>query len=403
MLFNRRIPSLIQTAYYYDSIGGFLYGIFYGLTLVLIPIVARKIGSSDFQMSFLSAIPFSGALFAFLWAHYSSERRKMPFLVLVKGIGRGMLFLMFFSFHPWTFLLTVFLFYFFEFAGSSAWGGIIQDIYPGEHRGKAMGYVQAEMLLAIILFSYIGGYLLSLGERSYTYVFPLGTVFGLLSLAFFRRIKVESDKKVEKRKRQFPLSRLREIFQKDRRFFRFSSIFFLFGFANLLTLALYPIFLVDNLKISMVVAGKLAALTSLFWLISTFFWAERIDRKNPLKALCTLFLFASFTPFLYFLATNIWFVIAASVCAGIVAGGFWLAWVGYITKIAPPNDVQVYWGIQFSLMGIRGAIAPFVGVGLMHLLGIRNVFLISSITAFLGFLLMSRFFNKNKQIVARSI
>jgi DHA1 family multidrug resistance protein-like MFS transporter len=402
MLFNRRLPSLIQTAYYYDSIGGFLYGIFYGLSLSLIPIVARKIGSSNLQMGFLTTAPFIGALFAFFWAHYSSEKRKMPFLILVKGIGRGALFLMLFSFQPWMFIFTVFLFYFFEFAGSPAYGGIVQDIYPKEHRGKAMGYVQAEMLLAIILFSYIAGYLLFLGERSYTYIFSLGAIFGLLSLAFFQRIKVESDKRLEKRKRQFPLIRVREIFQKDRRYLRFSSIFFLFGFANLLPLALYPIFLVDNLKISTMIAGKLVALSSLFWLISTFFWAEHIDRKDPLKTLCILFLFASFTPFLYFLATNIWFAASAAVCVGIVSGGLWLAWVNYITKIALPRDVQVYWGIQFSLMGIRGIIAPFIGIGLMHLLGIKGVFLISSSLIFLSFLLMSYFFSKNKQIVVRS-
>ncbi|MBA7637242.1 hypothetical protein ES703_44880 [subsurface metagenome] len=151
MLFNRRIPSLVQTAYYYDSIGGFLYGIFYGLSLSLIPIVARKIGSSNFQMGFLTAIPFIGALFTFLWAHYSSEKRKMPFLVLVKGIGRGALFLMLFSLEPWMFLLTVFLFHFFELAGSPAYGGIMQDIYPREHRGKAMGYVHAEMIFSFCL------------------------------------------------------------------------------------------------------------------------------------------------------------------------------------------------------------------------------------------------------------
>lgn len=398
MLFNRRIPSIIQTVYYYDSIGGFLDGIFFGLSLCLLPIVGRKIGCSNLQMGFLSAIPFIGALFTFLWADYSSKRKKMPFLILAKGIGRGALFLMFFSSQPWMFLLTVFLFYFFEFAGMPAYGGIIQDIYPREHRGKAMGYVKAEMVLAIILFSYIAGYLLSLGERSYTYIFPLGAVFGLLSLAFFQRIKVESDKKVEKGKRQFPLTRVREIFQKDRRHLYFSSIFFIFGFGNLLPVALYPIFLVDTLKISTMIAGKLVALTSLFWLVSTIFWAEYIDRKNPLKALCILFLIASVTPFIYFLATNIWFVASAAICVGVVSGGLWLTWINYITKIAPQRDVQIYWGIQHSLMGVRGIIAPFTGIGLMHLLGIRGAFLISSVMIFLGFLLMSLFFSKNKQI-----
>jgi len=41
-------------------------------------------------------------------------------------------------------------------------------------------------------------------------------------------------------------------------------------------------------------------------------------------------------------------------------------------------------------MGIRGIVGPFVGIALMHLLGIKYAFLLASVTIFVSFLLMGR-------------
>jgi len=41
-------------------------------------------------------------------------------------------------------------------------------------------------------------------------------------------------------------------------------------------------------------------------------------------------------------------------------------------------------------MGIRGIIGPFVGIALMHLIGIKYAFLLAFVTIFVSFLLMGR-------------
>ena len=53
--------------------------------------------------------------------------------------------------------------------------------------------------------------------------------------------------------------------------------------------------------------------------------------------------------------------------------------------------MQTYQGIDFSLMGIRGATAPFLVVGLMNLVGIRTALLISFMVTLAAFFLMQWF------------
>ena len=390
MFFDRRIPAGLRTAYNYDSLGGILYGLFYGLTVAFFPIIARKLGASSGQMAFLTASSTIGALFTFFWAHYSSNRRKMPFVTRMKGIARMLLFLMVLAVNPWAFIFLVFLYWFFEMAGAPAYVGIMKEIYSEEHRGKAMGYVRVEMAMAMIFSSWLGGLLLD--RLTYRYLFPAGAVFGLLALLSFRRIRVESDQKTGfSQNKAFSLLEIGRILKRDKRFFRYAVTFFVFGFGNLMILPLCPIFLVDTLHVTNAVAGRLASLFSLCWLISYLFWGEFIDRRGPLNALWLVMLLVSFVPVLYSFASDIWFVAVATVFSGLSSGGIELVRVNYITRIAGYEQVQNYWGVDYTLMGLRGIIAPFAGVWLMHLVGMRAAFLVSFGLIFCSFVAMRRF------------
>ena len=338
-------------------------------------------------MALLSIFPFTGALFTLYWAHISGKRKKMAFVVGTKRIARVILFLMAFASKPWVFLVILFFYWFFEYAGTPAYGGIMKDIYPEEHRGKAMGYVRVELALASILSTYLCGMLLDV--VSYRLVFPLGAMVGIIAINFFRKIPIKSDESMEFSKERFSPFMIRDVWREDRRFFRYSMIFFLYGFSFLVTVPLYPIFLIDYLQISNAVAGKLASLFSIFWLVSYLFWGEYIDRKSPLKALCIIFGLSAMVPLFYFLAYDLWLVALASAFSGITAGGVELAQLNYLTRIAGKREVQKYWGINYSTMGVRGIIAPFLGVALMKLIGIRWTFFLSFFFIFIAFLLLS--------------
>jgi len=89
------------------------------------------------------------------------------------------------------------------------------------------------------------------------------------------------------------------------------------------------------------------------------------------------FFLRSFIPICYFFASSIWYIVPASIISGFIMGAGELSRVHFITNRAKSKDIPTYQGIDFTLMGLRGVIAPFLGVALMYWIGIESVFIIS--------------------------
>ena len=154
-------------------------------------------------------------------------------------------------------------------------------------------------------------------------------------------------------------------------------IFFIQGFANLMVMPLYPIFLVDYLGISNVSMGKLVSVSSFFLIFSYLFWGHYIDKKGACHSLILNFFLASFIPLCYFFASTIWYIVPASIISGFTVGAGELARVQFITNRTKSKDIPTYQGIDFTLMGLTGIIAPFLGVTLMHWIEIKSLFILS--------------------------
>jgi len=377
MFFNRRIPSFMRECYYYDSLAAIAYGIFAGLSINFFPVIARRLGASSFQMGLLTAAPFIGALFTIYWHRLSDAAiSQMGFFVKVKLLARAAILLTAVATNPWIFIIIVFINSLLEQAGSPAYVGIMKRVYSDNYRARAMGYVRTEMAIVAIFASYIGGFLLD--HFSYRYIFPIGALFGLLSIASFGKIKVNEENKTPQRKKYGVLPReILEVLKKDKIYALFLSIFFIYGFANIIVMPLYPIFLVDYLKLSNISVGKLASISSFFLILSYLFWGNWIDREGPSRSLALSFSLGSFIPLCYFFASSIWYIVPASIISGFIMGAGEIARINFITNRAKEEDIPTYQGVDFTLMGLRGVIAPFLGVALMSWIGIRSVFIIS--------------------------
>lgn len=398
MFFNRRIPSFMREAYYYDSLGIIAFAFFAGLSASFFPIIARKLGASSFQMALLTAAPFMGALFTLYWARLSHNAvSQMDLYVKIKLLARAVILFAFLAINPWIFILLVFLNSLLEQAGSPAYVRIMKEIYSDDYRGRAMGYVRMEMALAAVFTAYLGGFLLD--HFSYRYIFPLGAVFGIISVIYFGKIKVQKNNVKQKRKKRGILPReILEVFRKDKPFALFQMIFFVRGFAALMVMPLFPIFLVDYLGISNISMGKLVSLSSFFLISSYLFWGHYIDKKGSCRSLALSFFLASFIPLCYSFASSIWYIVPASIISGFTLGAGELARVHFITNRTKSKDIHTYQGIDFTLMGLRGVIAPFLGVALMYWIGMKSVFVISfcliAISSLMMFLADRYYFSK---------
>jgi len=113
------------------------------------------------------------------------------------------------------------------------------------------------------------------------------------------------------------------------------------------------------------------------WLASYVLWGEIIHRKSPLRVLPFVFAVNALAPLLYAMAKGPGLVYAASFFTGIIAGGVELGRMNYLLDLASDDKTQSYWGIDFTVMGLRGIIAPFLGIALKQWLHIRVVFFLS--------------------------
>ncbi len=390
MLFGRRFPFYAKLTYHYDSQAGLLFGLYQGAVLCFLSVVARKIGSSDFQIALITSAIFWGALFSILWAHLSSTRRKMPFFFWPVFIARGLMLFMFFVTGSFFYCFLVLLSYVLEGVGNPAYGGIMKEVYPEKKRTEAMGYVRVFVYGTMMVSTLLFGFLLDhFGKESFRFLFPLGSLFGIGAIISFRRIKIRREKVSPKHKFQ-PFILSTDPFKKRRFLFLELSVFSA-GFACAMAMPVYVILLVDCLKLSNFTVGVLTFVFSFFTLIGYYFCGRYIGKKL-LSALGISFLLVSFI-FLLYTFKSLPLLFLAAAFNGVAIAAWDLGSYNYIVGIAEKEEVQNFVGMHFTLMGVRGVIGPFVGVKLLQMMGMSNTFLVSFTLAIVGFFILLKLKN----------
>lgn len=381
-----RIPSDLRRNFLLDLSAGLLIGVFVAITGSFAPVVARRLGASPFLMAVITAAPYAGNLSTALAAYALQDKPKMPYMVWAWSISRGLFLLLFFVAAPEPFVLIIVAYWVISSLPIPGYAQVMRQIYPDAYRGRAMAYVRIAMTACITALTPVAGWLLDI--IGYRYLFPIAGIFGVLSGLIFGRI------------------RLREIISKDRRSFlsiwhpllndqdfrNYSLAFFVYGFGNLLIVPLVPIFLVDELYLNYSQVGLLGMINALFWTVFYAVWGRGIDRRGALWTLRVNFFLTLFVPLGFFLAKDIWLVAIAYVFSGITMAGVDLGWINGIMHLTSKERVGDYTALHSSLLGIRGLIAPFLGTLLMNLnwLGLRGVFLISTILIVAGWALILR-------------
>ena len=179
----------------------------------------------------------------------------------------------------------------------------------------------------------------------------------------------------------------------------FTMSFFIAGFGYLIGVPLYPLFLVDELSLSNTIIGYLGSITALSGSISFFFWGHLIDRFKPLNLLKVIMLIAVAIPFLYAISHHIYPIFFAAVISGVIMNGWDLCWYNHIIQEVKREHTPGIFGIQYSLIGIRGLTAPFIGTMLYQHIGIRLTLIISACVIMTGGALM--LFCKKKAYAAK--
>jgi len=211
------------------------------------------------------------------------------------------------------------------------------------------------------------GWILEQDHMAYRYLFPLCSVAGMFALWQLRKIPEEDPAA----RPTGSAPRFRDFFQilrSNGHFRRYQISFFVFGFAAWMFNTLLPLYLAQDLKADYR-SGALILVVINFGLpfLTSPFWGRVIDRTNLLLMRGAFNLAWSFAPLLVFLTHSVAGVIVAQLIAGFILGGSRLIWNLGVNIFAKRDEVPTYMGLHQSLTGIRGLLAPIIGLQLAEL------------------------------------
>jgi MFS family permease len=243
------------------------------------------------------------------------------------------------------------------------------------------------MVLAMLLVTPLAG--VALDRLGYRVLFPIAGAVGMLAALLFRRVRVDESTLPPQQQRS--LASVWSILGQNRRFSIYLFGFALYGLGFLMGLPLFPIVQVDRLQLSYTTIGYLGLAQSLFWLLGNLFWGRLVDSYGGIWVLRASVGVAVIVPLTYSWAFDAWTLLPAFIAHGIISAGVDLGLISSGIELADPQSVAEYSALQATIIGLRGMLAPFVGVALLRSgLPDRAVFVVGCVFILLGWLVLGR-------------
>jgi MFS family permease len=243
--------------------------------------------------------------------------------------------------------------------------------YERSTRAQATGRLQMIASLVTVVISSAVGPLLDAHPGSFTWVYLGGVAVGLVGVFFFSRVKVVGELRQRVIERQAHRGQAGSvgflaIIREDGNFRRYQVSMFTAGFANMLIEAPLVYLITREMAASYTVSIMLTMVIPFaVSLIALPIWAQYLDRVHVAQfraRQAILWIVAQlFTLVGALLGSVAWLAVGRFVM-GIARGGGSLAWQLGHNDFAKPDQLSAYMGIHVTLTGLRGAIAPFLGM-----------------------------------------
>lgn len=365
MFFANRVPPVAREAYKKDAASGMLGAVMVGLTFPFFGVIARDtLKASDFEIGLLTVSPVAGYLLSLVWANMMEGRPKMPFAVWSWVAGRVLFLLAALVVTPGWFVAMVAAFWLLASMSGPAYAALMKEMYPDSDRAKIMGYARVCTLGVLAIVTVIAGPLLK--GYNYRWIFPVAALFGLAAAWSFNRIPTARE--TTGSRSSFPAfmwSSVR-ILAEDGGFRWFCGGIFVSGFANFMAAPLFTIYQVDVLHVDTRWAAAYSVVAQVVSMFGYVYWGSYIDRRSSHRAVALSALMLGLIPLAYAGATEAWMLLPVMVLGGFVGSAIELAYANGILEYAPPERITHYQAVFASLMGVRGLIAPFLGVALKN-------------------------------------
>ena len=255
-----------------------------------------------------------------------------------------------------------------------------------------MSVTRVAMALPMLALGPVAGWLLD--SAGYRVLFPLAGLVGMLGALIFSRLRVD-ETALQVRVSGAPTG-LRRLFAQDRRFTLYLVGVLLFGLGSLIPVAIVPIVQVDRLRLSYTAIGWLNLSMAVSRTVSYVFWGRMTDRWGGVRCMQAAFAINMLVLAPYAIATTQgigqaggWILLPSFIAMGIASSAIDLGFITAIIQLAPFGRVSEYAAAQAALIGARGVVGPFIGVGLMNL-GVSQtaIFVLGTVLSLLAALVL---------------
>ena len=396
-----------------------------GLVLLeggVIGVIASKVFQVEpWVLALISAAPMFANLSSFLWNKLSLAKRKVQFASYLQlGV---LICLLIVALSPVNqvgvvMLVTSMIASRILLAGFVTVRSVVWSLnYARDIRGQATGQLQMiASVVSIIISGSIGPYLDYI-STNIAIIYITGAIAGVLGIIFLGRVKVRgeeaqlADEQLLKEATVDGPS-FASVLRKDRYFRSYQISMFGAGFSNMLIEAPLIFLITRELGASYTVSIMLTMVIPItVRLVSLPAWASYLDKVHVAKfrSRQSIYWFAAqlLTMVGALLESIIWLGIARAIWGIAMAGGT-LAWSLGHNDFASPKELSSYMGVHVTLTGIRGVIAPAMGIALYTGIpstgfeGLGNsVFIISALgsaAAAVGFYRLYRRMSAEKQL-----
>lgn len=352
------LDPVVRRNMYIEFVGATLFGIFLAC-LNFVPVVLRRLGASSDWIALYMALNFAGLLLNSVSVSILPKRQGLLRAAKICwGVGRSMFILAALIEGYQGLVALMVIFWIMETFPTPVYTRIMQVIYPPRSRGRVMSLIRVGMATATLSFTPIAGWILD--NFGHQVLFPLAGVAAVLSTLQFGRLKFsEADIPAPKKGENNNLIR---ILREDRRFVIYLAALVCYGFGMLTGSVLFPNVQVDRLALNYSQVGLLNVVQSTFFLLGYVIFGRTIDRQGGLWTLRLTFFIAAIVPLCYMVATQGWMLAPAFAAFGMASAGLDLGFVSTAMQLSGVRRLAEYSALQTTLLGVRGLIAPFVGV-----------------------------------------
>jgi MFS family permease len=337
----------------------------------------------DFAVAVVSGAPALANIFSFAWANLAHGRARVGVLVTLQAafaIAVGLVALA--PIAAGGLVMTIIA----VLVARILWAGVL-TVRAAVWSANYPRYVMARITGRIVMVSSLGvasgallvGRILDLHARAARWLYLFAALCGVLAAFRYRAVRVRREYQLLAAEigsspvaSAFSLSMLREILREDASFRRYMFWMSLYGSGNLMMNAQLVVLFSDRLQLASLT--QILILTVVPMLLIPLFlpwWARLFDRGHIIEyrsRQCWALVAAILLLTLGVVFRQNWLLWPGAVLIGVSYAGANLGWNLGHNDFATPGRAQHYMGVHVTLTGVRGLIAPPLGMACYELL-----------------------------------